>query len=343
MARPGSNIFSVELSYARNWSAGGSAVLSNLQFASETYGWLGKDEAVVDPMAIHGFIHLVPRNIVPLSLIACRSYVYMPQNAWPWLGHIPPRRRCARWLALRGSSSIALRSATAVVRLSRAVPSNRRKPSIVLPNTLDIGFETASAHLSPRESVHRNEPVLFLGSLATFKGIPELLKGYDLYKRAGGALGLRLIGSATEPGVLDELTRWTRRVPQLDILPTTIARPQALSLMTRSSAVIMPSRVEASPLTSLEALALANQLIVSDIPGHRDTLRGYIREANIFQPRCPSSIARALLRAERGETSVPPNPYQHEPGRRVQRALWAKKLNDFFLHLLDPQRAPFRT
>ena len=250
---------------AGGWSGGGQAFLSNAAFARERHPVLqGSD---VD-------VPLIPRN-VPIQLGQSRPYLLAPQNAWPW----HPVARGARevWTIARlraASEWFALRS-EGVLRISSAIPSRRAWSPVspVLHNVLDQGFDEAldQSPLAPVAEV--DEAFVSIGSVHTYRNLPVLLEAFGRYRRSGGTSGLVLVGALGGSTVARQVEATARRTPHVTLVPGPVERAEALRLLADARAVILPSRVEASPLSVLEAVVLNQQVILSDIVGHRGIMQ----------------------------------------------------------------------
>ncbi len=296
------------------WSGGGRVVLDNLAVAARPGGVLGPHPDASTP--------LIPRN-VPTSLGSLlHPFVWMPQNALPWGVRAPGEVRLQR--QLRVASSLVAARATAMVRISGAIPPLRRRPtSEVLHNVLDASFDDLVADLTPTE----HGSFLCVGSAHSYRAIPQLIRGYASYRATGGGTGLLVQTSAGTPSEEILIAAAAEQVPGLRLRSGGAGRAEVASLMLGSAGVVLPSLIEASPVTLLEAQALGRSLTCSNIVAHRELLTADAA-ANTFNPRSEADTAAALHRLdERGPVA------QHEltqpQVRHLRREEWCQDVRDF--------------
>lgn len=298
-----------------NWSGGGRAVRANLLEVALRH----PDTWTLDA---EDAVPLVVRNVVPLRILS-GTFLYMPQNAWPWYrGGVLEQPR-ARWLALRGASDVALRRAQGVVRLSSAIPQPRLAPSITVPNVLDAEFEVASKSL--QRSADRRSPFFCSGTLASYGNIPLLVGAHARYLASGGTRPLRIMGALD--GCRAEMLRWLK-APEarssVTILTRSLNRRDLLEEMTRSHAIILPARVEASPIRLLESLVLGGRVIASRIRGHLDTAGG--APVAFFDPGSVDELAKCLKEADQLPARDPPAEIAGPDARASERLRWGEMI-----------------
>ncbi len=191
----------------------------------------------------------------------------------------------------------------------------------MLHNVLDEGFESDLP-----DAVEPSDHFLAVGSAHGYRRLPALVRGFESYRRQGGCAELLVVSSPGTPSVDSELDALAATVPGVRHRSGGTSRAEVLALMSGSCGVILPSAVEASPITLLEALALGRPVACSRIPAHDEMLAG--AEAARFSPDEPGSVASALhdLDERRG---IQPSPLQDPVFRRAQRDEWTNRLTEF--------------
>lgn len=189
------------------------------------------------------------------------------------------RRTNRLWSALVVNSEATLRGATR---------SDGFSPEIahVLPNGVDIP-DPPPGPPEPHDGPPR---ILFVGKLEEVKG-PDLLFGaLERMAARGHALDVTVAGAGSlEP----TLRAWAQRMPthRIHILGG-VPHDEALRLMTRVDAVVVPSRYESFPLVILEAMAAARPLVATAVGGIPEILRP-TENAYLSDPD-PAALAQAL-------------------------------------------------
>lgn len=230
------------------------------------------------------------RNAIPLRAMALERYVFMPQNAWAWQGPAPREwQRRVRWRALGALSCAALRRAGAVVRLSEAIPPPPKASTraLLLPNVLDLEFESALASATRIRSGARNR-VICLGSFVEYRDQHVLLEAAG---RIDAEWELQFVGPGLSPSLVRDLSLRSRSVSAtVTIRPEGVRRAEALSLLASAELAVFPSRVEASPIALLEAIALGVPVVGSRVPGHE----AWLPVAQTFHPGDADQLARLV-------------------------------------------------
>ena len=295
------------------WSGGGGAVLANLDLAERTSRTIGAT-------ATAGSIAIVPRNAPTRASVVLGPFVWMPQNALPWAPPAPAERTLQ--LRLRAASEVMRARARAMVRISGAIPPLRtgRPTSRVLHNVLDEGFEAALPPAAPGHGAF-----VCAGSAHGYRNLVPLVRGFARYRSTGGRTDLLLQTTPGSPSVEAALAEAASAVPGLRVRAGADRRA-TLSLMAGSAGVVLPSSVEASPMTLLEAQALARPVACSTIRAH-DELLGDCGSPR-FDAAEESSVAAALHALdERG--GVAPHPLGDPARRERERARWVASLVEF--------------
>lgn len=294
------------------WSGGGRAVVDNLSMAIA---------AAPHEFSYRDGISLVPRNFTVRRPVP-GGLVLMPQNAWPWSGPWGTRREAARKLTLRVLSDRSIRQADQVLRLCSLIPDPRQSP--ILPNVLDAGFDDAlGSCLSLLGDLSRS--ILAPGSIGSYRNLERLLEAYQRYRTSGGSCSLTIVGGVTDSAVYSRLTGRASSMKGVRVVPHHLERGALLDAMRSSHAIFFPSLVEASPITLLEALALAPRVHASDIVGHRETAGSYQTAVDFFSPVSVHAICQAMLRSEAVVTN--PELFLEDPAlRKSLRENWAVDL-----------------
>ena len=296
------------------WSGGGAGVLANLAFAAER-----SDILTLDP--VPATIALLPRN-VPTQLGELRHrFVWMPQNALPWGPPSPAERLLQRKLRI-ASEATSLR-ALAMVRISGAIPPlrGRRPTSEVLHNVLDEGFEAALP-----QAVDASGSFVGAGSAHGYRRFSELVDGYARYRATGGRTELILQTTRGTNSVEAALKAAVSCTPGVSLRVGGASRAQVLALMAGSLGVLLPSDVEASPITLLEARALGRPVACSAIQAHDELLDG--EYAPRFTSANRDSVALAFHALD-DECGAHPHRLQDLDVRAAERHDWADRLTGF--------------
>lgn len=302
--------------YVKNfekWSGGGQVVVRNLR---ETLG----------DARPRGAVPLIARNWVTPEELRSGNFILMPQNAWPWNLSTCTAPEVPRVGALRALSSLSLRRARLVIRISEAIPvKNARQSTSVLHNVLDSDYE--NLRISREGADFPQSPfIAVVGSMYSYRNLGRLFLGFHEYRRTGGRLDLYVTGWSPRPG--KSLASGVE-TSGLHLFPGQISRGKVGSLFSEAAGVIFPAVVEASPITLLEALAVNPNVQVSRIAGHVGILQfnGLTLPAdNLFQPTEVRAITAALHRIERHTHITRDIPWNNAQGRESIRGLWKQRL-----------------
>ncbi|MGG5260601.1 glycosyltransferase [Phycicoccus avicenniae] len=299
---------------AGQWSGGGGAVIANLAFAAAS-------DDVLTTTPGPATVPLVPRNVPSSRSALLHPFVWMPQNALPWGPPSLEERSLQRTLRL--ASTLVAARARALVRISGAIPPlpRRRPTSEVLHNVLDTGFE----EVLPEAAAPGNHFVS-IGSAHGYRHLVPLARGYAEYRRRGGRTGLTIVTSAGSPAVDGSLADLAATVEGLTHHGGGVDRPGALRAMARSRGVLLPSSVEASPMTLLEARALGRPVACSRIRAHDELLDG--EPMPRFDSSDPRSVAGALEALDEYDGRAP-HALEDAATRDARRAEWAARLTGF--------------
>lgn len=299
-------------------SGGGWAVTANLSLASKLHpDILGSDS--------RSRACLVPRNWVRVPNLRSRQYVLMPQNAWPWEGSVGGVRSLCRRLALRAASEISMNRALGVIRMGTTIPPNGRVLGDVLGNVLDEDFENVLDLASQRPScLVDDRTFVSIGSLSAYRGLSILLSGYAEYRRRGGSFRLVIAGPSRPNFALPDTEGVT-------VVRSCLKRHEVLAAFHAAAAAVFPSTVEASPIGVLEANVVAQNLVLTGIPGHLDAAeRGLWFDRNSWL-----GLADALCEVEsNGREQKEPFDHSSPDEREANRIRWAESLRILLLRSL---------
>lgn len=276
------------------WSGGGRVFLSNFRFAAKRHQILAGHPDDVP---------LVPRN-VPVARVWRGPYLLVPQNAWPWNPVSSGWREGSTVVGLRLASEYYARRATSLLRISDAVPRRLARSPLVLHNVLDEGFEVAQNGIAGATAPETSRSFVSVGSVHSYRNLTSLLGAYEDYRSGGGRLGLVVVGAPGSAALGDAIRSKVSQLAGARLIDRSLPRESVLKMLADATAVVLPSRVEASPLSALEAAVLNTQVLLSDIPGHRGILKRYSDNpagGGWFEPNDRPALARLLAAAEAGE------------------------------------------
>lgn len=298
-----------------SWSGGGKGVLNNYRHAASRHPEISFDGGDID---------VINRNYPNSTAGWSRPFILAPQNAWPWEGPTLGLKEKAKVAALRVASEAAMRRAKGVVRVGGSIPIRGRSHSSLLPNPLDPDFEEQVRGIEESPSPSSEPYILSLGSINSYRGIEDLLGGYRSYLDGGGALPLRIVGGG-QPHYLAHINELARELPTVTISTRGVSRREALIFLHHATAAVLPSHVEASPFSLLEALAVQHNVIASDITGHHDIVPAGVPAPTWFPHSDPRALGEALASAKAG-SGLPPTPLADERWREQLRVDWGNRL-----------------
>lgn len=305
-----------------NWSGGGKGVLNNYRHAASRHAEISFE---------HGDIDIVNRNYPNTGWR--RPFILAPQNAWPWEGPRLGAREIVKVNALRIASEAAMRRAKGVIRVGGSIPRRNHTHPDLLPNPLDPDFDEQARAIEVTASPSAAPYLLSLGSINSYRGLEELLEGYRAYLGMGGELPLRIVG-AGQAHYLDRIRRLSHDLPMVSVSPEGVSRREALRLLHHARAAVLPSHVEASPFSLLEALAVQHTVVASDITGHRDIVPTGVPEPAWFSHADPVGLATQLLHAK-PTTGLPQTPLSVPDRREELRVNWGDQLARILRDLSD--------
>lgn len=311
------------------WSGGGSVLLENAREARERHPVLQGGPNAIPIMA---------RNVPPMGRFPQEPFVAAPQNAWVWSPVAQGIKERTLVTGLRVGTRVTYRRASAVIRISEAVPPGGAVPtSEVLHNVLDRGFETALEQYDDRTGALCEGAFVCVGSNYSFRDLALLVRAHRAYRATGGERRLVLMGPVGSRAAEKELQRELCTSGGSVLRRPESTRTQCLSALRSAYAAVCPARVEASPVGVLEAAALTSRVMVSDIVGHRGIVRSLdgTGEPGYFRPHDLASLTRSLHALD----EAPPDGWRAGidtvDARQKARTLWGERLAGFLTDLAE--------
>lgn len=208
----------------------------------------------------------------------------------------------ARPLRLRASiERRSLRRAARIVGVSGYV-ADRTAALVGLPRgEMSVIYNGVDTNVfQPDAAIEREEAsLLFVGSLCEKKGVRYLVQAVDLLHREGQPVTLSLVGrdlgsTAGLPSFLDEVLDGTsnscrRSIHYAGVVP----RSEIPSLISRASAVVLPSIMEAHPMAWIEAMSCGAPVIASDRGPGPEVIQDGV-DGLLCNPTDPVAIATAI-------------------------------------------------
>lgn len=250
----------IQHSAAGRWSGGGQNLVDNIAFAENLYP--SKFSESGRPV--------IAKNLVPFKTFCKGGYVYMPQNAWAWHGPVQGVKEWIRRSSIRVFSELATRRAVKSIRIGPMIPEWKHSGDEMLPNVLDEGFEHSlieAKNLGRPSWLPKNDFLLVPGSMWGYRNHTVVLEAFEVYRASGGEMDIVFVG----PGEYFPLKKdISKLVDQgIHLINQRKSRANVLAAMINSNICLLPSHVEASPVTMLEAAAIGLPMVASDIDAHR--------------------------------------------------------------------------
>lgn len=313
------------------WSGGGAAMIRNFVTARQSY----PDLFTTDPRGAK--LTLIPRNVPHKNILRARPYLIAPQNVWPWYGPLGGAEEAWLVTRLRIASEIAIRRASGVLRISSVMPDLGPKcfTSPVLNHVLDEDFDIAAKKSTRQRNMEGC--ILTVGSIHSYRNLDRLVRAYRIYRRNGGKFALVVVGSPGSSSAYRSLIKCCTGQEDISIYTGGMARDDVIAAMKQASGVVLPSLIEVSSFTLLEATALNGGVVASDIRGHNEVLRqvGHVPGSALFDPRSDEAIACALHKLDDGFV-LPHHEKLADPGvRAAMRDEWVNQLTSWLSHMLS--------
>lgn len=292
----------------RSWPFDPGALHFPFTFLDGLHPELGGAKPHVNPSVVGALAHLRPQWLLAAGAWNTPTVLMASQLPRSVVGH--------RLFWSEGHADAVLHASGLVAKLRQralrawdgfAVPNERsgewaseqvgrRVPTLLLPNTVDEGFFTPAG---PEERSALRERFGWSGSrvlftalrLEGFKGLPELLRGWqllpeplrrsarlaiagegslrgDLARAAEGGSGIEALGPLTPAGVRDRLRA--------------------------ADGFILPSHRDPNPLSPIEAALCGRPLLLSHRAGNVAELVVERRTGFVIEPIEASAVARAM-------------------------------------------------
>ena len=168
---------------------------------------------------------------------------------------------------------------------------------VVIPNTVGADFAAFAAEGEP--SVADGTPdhpfrALFVGSLGTRKGVPELLAAARLVREQVPDAQFVLAG-ALELGAERELMERARAAPPDGVtFPGVVTGPEKVALFASADVFVLPSHQENFPIAVLEAMAAGLPLVVTPVGALPEVLQEG-RNCHFVVPGDSQALAARLV------------------------------------------------
>jgi glycosyltransferase involved in cell wall biosynthesis len=186
---------------------------------------------------------------------------------------------------------------------------------VVIPNGVIVPPDAPRPEQGPDAPLN----LLFVGRLATNKGVPDLLGAMDELRRRGVGARFRLDVVGGGP-LLEQLSGANTRtnVRFLD----KVSDEQLEQLYLGASALVLPTLFEGMPTVVLEAMARGIPALVTDVGASRELVDS--SNGEIIAKRDPAALADALMRLDQMGTSG--RRMLGEAGRRraLERFTWER-------------------
>lgn len=296
-----------------NWSGGGKAVLDNFRHAASRHPEISFEG---------GDIAIVNRNFPPRG--AKGPFILIPQNAWPWAGPTIGLKERMKVRLLGRLTERSMRKALGVIRAGRGIPVRGNCWPHLLPNPLDEAFDVAEKESRGLQRPVEAPYIVSVGSLNSYRGVESLIAAYVGYRRSGGTAELHVIGRGVAHYV-EKLREQAESVDGFHLHTDAVPRSEVVAWLRHAQAVVLPSHVETSPMSVLEALAVQPRVIASDIPGHPDIVPPGVAGPAYFSHVELGGLTRLLLKSD-GPAPELVSPLADPTFRAAERDRWADEL-----------------
>jgi glycosyltransferase involved in cell wall biosynthesis len=221
---------------------------------------------------------------------------------------------------------VSIARAAYVVRMVSVIPAYTTPTSPIIVNALDEQFEHARLASSATSLFDPDAPyIISVGSISSYRGLEILLRAYAQFTRNGGRLRL-IIGGPGPARSVERLRRAASSSNGNILVLGDLTRSEAIAGLSHAHTAVFPSTVEASPISLLEALAVAPRIVATSIPGHVETAK----DMQAFITWVPASNASALAEAlgvvSDADSFSSGAPIRDEFYRQRERDAWADTL-----------------
>lgn len=306
---------------AGQWSGGGSSVLANFRHAARHHPQLRFDD---------GDVVIINRNFSRHR--DSRPRIIIPQNAWAWSGPKNGTNERCRVAVLRTGAEFAMRRALGVVRVSRSIPPIGHYYDKYVPNPLDPHFDEALLESTDLQPPVTNPYFVTVGSMYGYRGVESVVTAFSLYRNAGGRTDLHIVGGGNR-SYIAKIASMAANVPGVSLHPDAVARPMCLAWTRHARAAVLPSHVEASPFSLLEALAVQQRVLASDIAGHHDIVPPGMPGPRFFRHADPLTLTRLFQTSDACSLEETQHPLADASVRERARLAWGETIISAFNEL----------
>jgi glycosyltransferase involved in cell wall biosynthesis len=218
------------------------------------------------------------------------------------LGYIFLNRKYSGWIAkklykaaFRYTNKIVFHNPEDQALFTQSGLAGKNK-CLVIPGS-GVNMEYFSPVQTGIRSENEKIRFLYIGRLLYDKGVLELLQAFEKLYHEEKEVELWMVGEVDQknPSAISrtDLKYWERSLDTFDYKGVTDdVRPYIKA----SDVVVLPSYREGLPKTILEAMAMAKPIIVSDVPGCRETIASEEPKNGYFcKSKDPESLYEQLL------------------------------------------------
>jgi glycosyltransferase involved in cell wall biosynthesis len=237
------------------------------------------------PDLIHAHMYFVALTAVVLGKLF-RVPVLIAEHSECFATSLPGR--------IRMEAKFAMGMADMLIPDSHSLKAQMESQGIrgrfhVIHNPVDTEFFRPSPiRTDPKERPSR---LLFVGRLASVKGIPTMLRGLAILKQRRGDFTLNIVGDGDGRNEYESLARRLGLEREV-VFHSNVPRESLAAFMRSSHAFVLSSLSENCPCVLIEALASGLPVITSDVGGVREVVP---EGMGVFFPReNPKALADAL-------------------------------------------------
>lgn len=178
--------------------------------------------------------------------------------------------------------------------LTNKIPFLDPNKIISIPNGVDINkfsMEVNGDWLKTKLQLQNNKVILYLGRIAFYKGVLEIIKAYNMIKKEISDVRLLICGAPTLK-MKTEYDKWRQKY--LDVIFTDFIPEKNITEYYAIADIFVSYSYSAEGfgLTLVEALACGKPVICSDLPAYREVLGDH---ATYVPPKRTKALAEAML------------------------------------------------
>jgi len=132
----------------------------------------------------------------------------------------------------------------------------------------------------------------YIGRLSPEKNLRTLIVAFKDLKTAGNPFKLVLVGDGD---LMNDLKQLVKNLKINRSVKFTGFLTDITTILPYLDVFVLPSKTEGTPLSLLEAMAIGDTIVASDIPGIREMVRNN-KEALLFDPHNPDQLKEAILK-----------------------------------------------